>query len=144
MTETNAVTRIAFDRASARLFDADGHLHVKRTPISKANVCEYWGHEIPDWQGLGLDGERRYKLLRDPDELAKAADSFNNKPLLFDHNPVSADEHDHVRTVGAVSNPEFEFPYLYADLACWAGPAIRTIEDGSQKELSSAYRYKGT
>lgn len=141
MTETNAVTRIAFDRASARLFDADGHLHVKRTPISKANVCEYWGHEIPDWQGLGLDGERRYKLLRDPDELAKAAETFNNKPLLFDHNLVSADEHDHVRTVGAVSNPEFEFPYLYADLACWAGPAIRTIEDGSQKELSSAYRY---
>lgn len=116
-------------------------MHVKRTPISKANVCEYWGHEIPEWQELGLDGERRYALLRDPDELAKAADSFNNKPLLFDHNPVSAEDHDHVRTVGAVSNPEFEFPYLYADLACWAGPAIRTIEDGSQKELSSAYRY---
>lgn len=134
--------RLALDRASARVFDGDGHLHVKRTPISKACVNEYLGREIPGWEDLGLDADRRYALLRDPDELAKAADSFNNKPLLFDHNPVSADEHDHTRTVGVVSNPVFEAPYLYADLACWSGPAIRMVEDGSQKELSSAYRYE--
>lgn len=133
--------RLAFDRASSRVFDADGHLHVKRTPISKANVCDYLGREIPGWEELGLDADRRYALLRDPEELAKAAESFNNKPLLFDHNPVSADEHDHGRTVGTLSNPDFEFPYLYADIACWSGPAIRTIQDGSHKELSSAYRY---
>lgn len=134
--------RLALDRASARVFDGDGHLHVKRTPISKACVNEYLGREIPGWEELGLDADRRYALLRDPEELAKAADSFNNKPLLFDHNPVSADEHDHTRTVGVVSNPVFEAPYLYADLACWSGPAIRMVEDGSQKELSSAYRYE--
>lgn len=142
MTKATTTARIAFDRASARVFDADGHLHVKRTAISKANVCEYLGREIPGWNDLGLDADRRYKLLRDPDELAKAADSFNNKPLLFDHNPINADDHDHTRTVGVVSNPIFEHPYLYADLACWSGPAIRLIEDGSQKELSSAYRYE--
>jgi hypothetical protein len=134
--------RLALDRASARVFDADGHLHVKRTPISKACVNEYLGREIPGWEELGLNGDRRYALLRDPEELAKAADSFNNKPLLFDHNPVNADDHDHTRTVGVVSNPVFEAPYLYADLACWSGPAIRMVEDGSQKELSSAYRYE--
>lgn len=134
--------RLALDRASARVFDADGHLHVRRTPISKACVNEYLGREIPGWETLGLAADRRYALLRDPDELARAAESFNNKPLLFDHNPISADEHDHPRTVGTVSNPSFEHPYLYADLACWSGPAIRLIEDGSQKELSSAYRYE--
>lgn len=134
--------RLALDRASARVFDGDGHLHVKRTPISKACVNEYLGREIPGWEDLGLDADRRYALLRDPEELAKAADSFNNKPLLFDHNPVNADDHDHTRTVGVVSNPSFEAPYLYADLACWSGPAIRMVEDGSQKELSSAYRYE--
>lgn len=142
MTTATTTAVIAFDRASMRVFDADGHLHVKRTPISKANVCEYLGREIPGWQELGLTEDRRYALLRDPEELAKAADTFHNKPLLFDHNPVSADEHDHTRTVGAISNPSFESPYLYADLACWSGPAIRLIEDGSQKELSSAYRYE--
>jgi hypothetical protein len=141
-TEAQAVATLAFDRASARVFDGDGHLHVKRTAISKANVCEYLGREIPGWDVLGLDAQRRYALLRDPTELAKAAETFNNKPLLFDHNPVNADEHDHSRTVGVVSNPVFQEPYLYADLACWSGPAIRLIEDGSQKELSSAYRYE--
>lgn len=138
----DAVATLAFDRASARVFDEDGHLHVKRTPISKANVCEYLGREIPGHEELGLDPERRYRLLRDPEELAKAAASFNNKPLLFGHNPISADEHDHDRTVGVVSNPVFENPYLYADLACWTGPAIRAVQSGSHKELSSAYRYR--
>jgi len=141
MPQASELTRIAFDRASARVFDADGHLHVKRTAISKACVNEYLGREIPGYEDLGLDAERRYALLRHPDELARGSETFNNKPLLFDHNPISADEHDHTRTVGSISNPSFEHPYLYADLACWSGPAIRLIEDGSQKELSSAYRY---
>lgn len=141
MFEANATAVIVFDRASSRVFDQDGHLHVRRTPISKACVNDYLGREIPGWEDLGLDADRRYSLLRDPAELAKGAETFAGKPLLFDHNPVSADEHDHVRTVGAIANPLFEHPYLFADLSCWSGPAIRTIQDGSQKELSSAYRY---
>ncbi|WCS27246.1 DUF2213 domain-containing protein [Methylobacterium sp. NMS14P] len=134
---------LAFDLApTARRLDGDGHLHVARTAISKANVCEYLGREIPNWRDLGLDADRRYKLLRDPEELAKAVDSFNGKPLLLDHNPVNADDHDHTRTVGALSNAAWDPPYLRADLSCWSGPAIRLIQDGSQKELSSAYRYR--
>ena len=132
---------LAFDRASARTFDQDGHLHVVRTPISKANVCEYLGREIPEWRRLGLQPDRRYKMLRDPEELARGAATFNGKPLLFDHNPVSADAHDHTRTVGGVWNAAFEDPFLYSDLSCWSGPAIKAIEDDSQKELSSAYHY---
>lgn len=133
---------LAFDRASSRVFDADGHLRVRQTAISKANVCEYLGREIPDWHRLGLAADRRYALLRDPDELARAAETFDGKPLLLDHNPVTADDHDHVRTVGSLSNATWDPPFLRADLACWSGPAIRLIEDGSQKELSSAYRYR--
>lgn len=133
--------RIALDRSSARSYDDDGHLHVKRTPISKAVVNEYLGSEIPKADELGLDPKKRYKLLRDPEELARGADTFHNKPLLLDHNPVTADAHDHDRTVGNVSNPEFEHPYLYADLSCWSGPAIRTVEDRTIAEISSAYRY---
>lgn len=141
MAKSNRST-VAFDRASSRVFDEDGHLHVARTPISKATVNEYLGSEIPGWRDLKLDGQRRYKLLRDPEELARAVDSFNNKPLLYVHRPVTADDHDHSITVGTVSNPVFEAPYLYADLTCWDGKAIGTIRDESQKELSSAYRYE--
>jgi len=142
MTQTNAISTIAFDRASARALDGDGHLHVKQTHISKAMVCPYLGREIPDADRLGLDEDKIYYLFRDPQELAKAAGTFNGKPLLYDHKPVHADAHDHDLTVGALSNATWNPPYLDADLSCWSGSAIRTIEDGSQKQLSSAYRYR--
>jgi hypothetical protein len=135
--------RIAFDRKSVRTFDTDGHMHVARTPISKANVCEYYGYEIPDADKLGLDPQRRYKLLRHPDELAKAAASSNGKPLLIKHVPTSADDHQTDAVVGAVgTDAKFEHPYLYNSLSVWDGDAIEGIKDETQKELSSAYRYR--
>ena len=133
---------IALDRASVRQIDADGHLHVSRTPISKANVCSYWGREIPNWQDLGLLPDKTYALYRDAVELEKAASSFNGKPLLFGHRAVSADDHDHERTVGSVTNPEWDAPHLYAALDIWAGPAIKEIQSGRHEQLSSAYRYR--
>lgn len=138
----NAGGTLAFDRASARTYDQDGHLHVARTPISKANVCPYYGREIPDWEGLGLNPDRLYQLLRDPEELEKAAASFAGKPLLNIHRPVTADDHEHQAVAGSVSNPIWEAPYLKADLSIWEGPAIKAVEDETQKELSSAYRYR--
>lgn len=138
----NAGGTLAFDRASARTYDQDGHLHVARTPISKANVCPYYGREIPDWEALGLNPDRLYQLLRDPGELAKAAASFAGKPLLNVHRPVTADDHEHDAVAGSISNPVWEAPYLKADLSIWDGPAIKAIKAETQKELSSAYRYR--
>lgn len=138
----NAGGTLAFDRASARTYDQDGHLHVARTPISKANVCPYYGREIPDWEGLGLNPDRLYQLLRDPEELAKAAATFAGKPLLNVHRPVTADDHEHEVVAGSISNPVWEAPYLKADLSIWDGSAIKAIEAETQKELSSAYRYR--
>ena len=46
---------VAFDRGSARSYDAEGRLHVHTTNISKANVCPYIGREIPNSEALGLD-----------------------------------------------------------------------------------------
>ena len=133
--------RFALDRASVRSIDQDGHLHVTRTPVSKGNVCGYLGSEIPGYDELGLDPNKIYELYRDPVELEKAVSSFNGKPLLFGHKPVTADDHDHDMTVGSVTGAEWEAPYLYAALDIWSGPAIRAIEGGWQKELSSGYRY---
>ncbi|AWB21230.1 DUF2213 domain-containing protein [Methylobacterium currus] len=132
---------LALDRATLRTFDQDGHLRVERTPISKANVCDYLGSEIPQWRRLGLEPNRRYAMLRCPEELAKAAATFHGKPLLFDHNPIHADAHDHARTVGSVWNAEFQDPFMYSALSCWSGPAIRAIEDDSQKQISASYHY---
>lgn len=132
---------LALDRASVRKSDADGHMHVSLTPISKANVCGYLGREIPGFKELGLAADKVYKLYRHPDELEKAASSFNGKPLLFGHNPVSAAQHDHDRTVGAVHGAVFKYPFLMASLDVWPSKAIDAIESGEHEELSSAYAY---
>lgn len=137
-----AMDAFALDRASVRSKDADGHMRVEVTPISKANVCPYYGREIPNWQGLGLDPERVYNLYRDPEELAKGAKTFAGKPLLLVHTPSKADDHPREVTVGAVGdNVVFDPPYLKAPLMVWDGEAIDLIESQKQKELSSSYRY---
>jgi hypothetical protein len=133
---------LAFDRAGVRSFDVDGRLHISVANISKAAVNPYLGREIPDWQGLGLDPDRQYQLLRDPNELAKAAPTFRNLQILSRHIPVDADAHQPDLTVGSVgSDVRFANPYLQASLVIWSRDAIDGIESGRKKELSGAYRY---
>lgn len=134
---------VAFDRASVRSYDQDGHLRVEMANISKANICPYYGREIPGCDELGLDPNKFYRLYRDPEELAKAAPSFAGKPLLLIHTPVNADNHPRQVTVGSVGDDvRFEAPYLRSPLSVWDGEAIELIETDRQKELSSSYRYR--
>lgn len=134
---------LAFDRATVRTIDVDGRLHVEISNISKATVNPYRGSEIPDWEALGLDANRIYFLLRDPEELARAAPTFNNIPLLSKHIPVSAAEPQKEFVVGATgSNASYQAPYLKNSLVVWDAVAIALIESEEQKELSSAYRYR--
>jgi len=132
---------LALDKASIREVDKDGHLHVDGTPISKAIVNGYYGAEIPDGERMGLDPKKIYQLLRHPDELKKGADTFNGKPLQIIHKGQSADSHDKVVVVGAVSNARFDAPYLRADLSVWDGAAIAGIDSDQQRQLSCGYRY---
>ncbi|WP_244829223.1 DUF2213 domain-containing protein [Caballeronia sp. TF1N1] len=142
--------RLAFDRASVRTYDQDGRLHVAITPISKANVCPYLGSEIPDWEELGLDAQRTYRLLRDPDELARAAPTFNRVPLIdaFDelgreHIQLSAASPKKEIVVGSTgSDAAFDAPYLRNSLVVWDAKAIRGIDDDTRREISSAYYYR--
>lgn len=134
---------LALDRSSVRRVDADGHLHVERTPISKANVSPYYGREIPDSQRLGLDPNRIYRLLRDPEELKKAAPTFAGKPLLIDHQPVSSSDHPKDKITGSIGQDvRWEAPFLTAPLSVWRDDAIDGIESGKKRQLSSGYRYR--
>jgi len=134
---------LAFDRASVRTFDDNGHLRVERTPISKAVVSEYLGSEIPGFKELGIDPAKIYKLYRHPDELAKGAKGFVGKPILLEHKPVSADEHPRELTVGSIGEPvEMDGDTLYAPLNIWDAEAIKGIESERQKSLSCGYRYQ--
>lgn len=135
--------RLAFDKATARSFDKDGRLHVAVSHISKACVSPYHGREIPNSEALGLDPNRVYYLYRDPDELDRAAPSFNNLPLLSQHVPVNAVEPRSDIVVGSIgSDVTFNAPYLDASLCIWDARAIAGVESEQQCELSSAYHYE--
>lgn len=133
---------IALD-ASVRTIDANGHLRVGKTVISKAAVNPYYGREIPGADSLGLDPDKIYHLLRDPDELKAAADTFKGKQFLLKHVPVDSSDPKKELTIGAIgSDIVFEGDNLYADLTVWDDEAISLIESKKMQELSAGYSYK--
>lgn len=139
---TTALVQLAMDR-SLRRYDDDGRLHVELTPISKSNICPYFGREIPYGQSLGLDPSRVYHLFRDPVELAKAAASSNNIQLLDMHIGVSARDPKKQNVVGSTGTDAiFDAPYLKNSLVVWDKSAIDLIESNRKKELSCSYRYR--
>lgn len=133
---------MAMDRASVRQFDKDGRLHVTVTNISKATVNPYRGGEIPGWEALGLDADRVYMLLRHPDELAEAASTFNNLPVLNCHVPVSAGDHQPDCVVGSTgTDGVFTDPYLQNSAVVWAQDSIDLINSDEQRQWSCGYYY---
>lgn len=143
LAATDSACRLAMDRDSVREKSREGHLHVAETNLSKATVSPYRGSEIPKYQDLGLDPDKIYHLLRDPEELARAAASFNGKPLLRKHVPVSAETHAHDETVGATGTScRFDDPYLKNGLVIWSKGDIDDVEAEIKKELSAGYHYR--
>lgn len=133
---------MAFDRASVRTTDEDGRLHIAEANIAKASVNGYLGKEIPDYEKLGLDPERKYMLLRDPAELKKSVDTFNNLPILSKHQAVTADSFPQDLVVGSTgSDAKWEPPFIKNSLVFWPKKAIDGIESNVKKSLSPAYRY---
>jgi uncharacterized protein len=133
---------LALDRAAGgrvvRSFDRDGRLRTVAN-ISKAVVSPYNGSEIPGWQALGLDPRRTYQLLRHPNELRKAASTFDGLPLLSMHRPLQAADHAHA--VGTIGDVRWAEPYLAATVTVWTADAIAAIERGDRRELSCGYHY---
>jgi len=136
-----AELRLALDRAG-RYYDVDGRLHVPLSKISKADVNEYLGSEIPDSEALGLSPRKVYRLYRDPKELAAAAATFNNLQLLMDHVPVTPGEPMKEITVGSMgTDAAFSDPWLTNSLVVWDQEGIDAVESEKKCALSCAYRY---
>jgi hypothetical protein len=132
---------MAMDR-SARTYDADGRLHVAVSHISKANVCGYYGREIPNSAALGLNPDQIYMLWRHPDELLAAAPTANNIPLLDTHIIVSPSDPVQESVVGSTgTDAAFNDPYLDNSVVIWTDWSIEGVEKREQCELSCAYRY---
>jgi uncharacterized protein len=133
---------LAFDRAM-RSYDSDGRLHCAAANLSISAVNPYQAREIPNWQALGLAADRIYQMFRPPEELAKAAPTFNRLPLLSRHVAVSANDHQPGLVIGATgSDAEFVAPHLQNSLVIWSADAIDDVENEIKKELSASYRYR--
>ncbi|MGH7058298.1 MAG: DUF2213 domain-containing protein, partial [Acetobacteraceae bacterium] len=93
---------------------------------------------------LGLVPSRMYPLFRPPEELARAAPTMRGKPILMAHQAISAGNHPRSAVVGAVGTDVVfvNNADLCGSLTFWDASAIALIEDGTQADLSAAYRYR--
>lgn len=145
---TDSALRLALDKDSVRTIieDANGdvwRMVIASANLSKATVNPYLGREIPNAEALGLEADKVYQLLRDPDEMRKAASTANMVQLLRKHTPVSANDPQLWDTVGTTgSHAEFNDPYLQNSLSIWTREAMDDLEDESKKELSCGYAYR--
>ena len=134
---------LALDRSSVRTVDENGYMHVKSSHITKATVNPYYGREIPGWREEGLDPDKVYYGLRDPEELKKSVPTWAGLPLHIEHHIDSAEDPQKLTRVGTVGTEiRWNEPYIDAPLTVWDQTAIDGIEDGSFRELSCAYRYE--
>lgn len=128
---------------SMRHYDNNGHLVVKRTVITKAAVNPYKGSSIPRWKELGLDPNKEYNLLRDPEELRKALDTFAAIPLLIRHIPIDAENPETESVIGAIGS-EFEMDdegRVWSLIRVTTQEGIDYIESKQLGELSAGYAY---
>ena len=139
--------KIAFDKKSQRTFDANGFLHVAMSPISKEAVNDYWGHEIPNCEKLGLDPDRIYKGYRPADELKKAVGTFNGLNILSEHIKDDAESPPKDYIIGSMgTDANFTHPYLRNSLIIKDAEAIELLnpadpEKAPKREISASYRY---
>lgn len=136
--------QLAFDKESVRTVDKSGFLHVGLSPFTKEQVVEYWGREIPDWKGLGLEPEKIYKLYRPASELSKpeTVQSINGIPVQFRHHDDMADSPAKATRVGSTGDQGvWKAPYLMNSLHIFDDFAKKAIEDESMRELSLSYWY---
>jgi 8-oxo-dGTP pyrophosphatase MutT (NUDIX family) len=141
----DSALRLAFDYADKpnRKYDHDGRLHVEDVNICREGISPYVGHEVPNWEKLGLEPDKIYKFYRPGDELKKAFDSSNGIPVLRRHKAVSAKDHDHWETVGSIgTRGAWDDPFVKNDISVWPAADIEGVESKKKTELSPGYHYK--
>ena len=58
--------RLTFDsRQSVRSIDTNGFMHIAISPLTKEQIAPYYGREIPGWESLGLDPNKRTRYAAD-------------------------------------------------------------------------------
>ncbi|WP_418187315.1 DUF2213 domain-containing protein [Aliarcobacter lanthieri] len=128
---------------SKREYDQNGYLIIKDNPITKTGVFEYLGSEI----GLSPDNplyNSIVKVYRSEDELIKALDTFNIKPIINEHtwlgkNGMPVEKKGVIGATGETSY--FEYPYIKNTISFYSQDIQDEIDNG-KKDLSAGYSCK--
>lgn len=132
------------EKKSVRSVDTNGFLHVAFSPVTREQVTEYWGNEIPRWREFNLDPDRKYSMYRPASELEKpeTVQSLNGIPIQFNHHLDTADDPANNTRIGSTgTDAKWDAPFLSNSLHFFNQAAIDRIQDGSMKELSLCYEY---
>lgn len=120
----------------------NGFLRVEMSNITKAQVRNYLGREIPSYKEFNLDPNKIYNVLCPKEELEKAAKTFDNLPLTREHIEVDVDDVPKEKIVGSLGDhATVDGKYLKNNLIIYDKKDIDLVMSGKKKELSCGYRY---
>ena len=129
----------------AKQIDNAGMWTIKGNPITRAGVFLYSGKAIDATGSYGLDPQKLYPVLRPFDELLKAVDSFNGKPLINNHEMIGTveeltrpDEKNIGGTIFNVRPSADQEGLIIADMTIFSEEIQHLVEEG-KCELSCGY-----
>lgn len=127
--------------------DNNGFMYVKKSPILKSGILEYYGEELGDEvDGEKIQPDKLYKVYIPIEEIEKAKDTFKLKPIQEEHEWLGLDGENakglQEGTTG--ENVYIEDGYLMIDLQFNNLDTIRKIKNDDKKELSASYENKLT
>lgn len=125
--------------------DAAGMWTYEGNPITRAGVFLYSGKAIDGNGSLGLDPKKLYPVLRPYEELLKAAESFNGKPIINDHEMIGTveeltkpDEKNIGGTIYNVRPSQDQEGLIIADMTIFSDEIQQLVSSG-KRELSCGY-----
>lgn len=129
----------------AKQIDTAGMWTIKANPITHDGVALYSGKAIDASGEYGLDPNKLYPVLRSFEELTRAAESFNGKPLINNHEMIGTaedltkpDEKNIGGTIFNVRPSETQEGYIVADMTLFS-EEIQTLVREGKVELSLGY-----
>lgn len=132
-----------FNSEKNRVIDNNGFMYVKKSPVLKAGVLEYYGEEFntDSVDGVNIEKDKLYKVYIPIEELEKAKDTFKLKPIVEDHEWLGR-EGSNARDYQEGTTGEKVFmdgDYLMIDLQFNNLDTIQKIQNDEKKELSASY-----